>query len=114
MPFTVIAMLFLATAPIHLLPAILAVFLRCPGRAWVVVANLALWIALPLSSALGMPVQLGLVGALVLWLLLLRVVLNRTSSSSSGFSNAPSLAIDGVDHAAMEPSNKSLERTRDR
>jgi hypothetical protein len=88
MPFTVIALLFLATAPIHLLPAILAVFLSCPGRALVVAANLALWFALPLSSALRMPVQLGLVGTLVLWLLLLRVVLNRTSSSPSGLSDS--------------------------
>jgi hypothetical protein len=114
MPPTVIALLFLATAPIHLLPAILAVFLRCRGRAWVVVANLAIWIALPLSGALRMPIQLGLVGALVLWLLLLRVVLKRTGSTPSSVGNAPSPVIEGVDHAALASPNKSLERTRER
>src|SRR4051812_3706374 len=98
MPSTVIALLFLATAPIHLLPGILAVFLRCRGCAWVVAANLAIWIGFPLSNALRMPVQLGLVGALILWLLLLRVVLIRTSAASLGVGNSRSLAIDAGDH----------------
>jgi hypothetical protein len=96
MQVTVIALLFLATAPIHLLPAILAGFLRCRGTAWVVVANLAIWIGFPLSSALRVPVPLSLAGALILWLLLLRVVLNRTNASSLDLGSPRSLGMDNA------------------
>jgi hypothetical protein len=78
MPFTVVALLFLATAPIHMLPAILAAFSRCRGWGWLVAANLAIWLGFPLSNAVRLPLQLGLAGALVLWLLLLRVALSAT------------------------------------
>jgi hypothetical protein len=111
MPSTVIALLFLATAPIHLLPAILAVFLRCRGRAWVVAANMTIWFSLPLSSALRMPVQLGVIGALILWLLLLRVVLNRTSSISLDDGDARSIVVGRTDSAVLASPNKSLGRT---
>jgi hypothetical protein len=57
----------------------------------VVAANVAIWIGFALSYALRMPVHLGLVGALILWLLLLRVVLNRTSSTSLDTGSARSL-----------------------
>ena len=79
---TVFALLFLATAPIGLLPGILALFLRHPGAAWVAVANLGIWAGPPLFQTLGFPLHISVVGALVIWLLLLRVVLVRSKSAS--------------------------------
>ena len=79
-----------------------------------VAANLAIWFAFPLSNALRMPVQLGLAGALILWLMLLRVVLNRTSTTAPDVSSARSLAVGAVDHNVLASPNTSLERTRER
>jgi hypothetical protein len=112
MPTTAIALLFLATAPIHLLPAILAVFLRTHDRAWVVAANLVLWIGFPLPIAAKFPVQIGLIGTLILWLLLLRLVLNRTTALLREVGGLSSKATGGVEHTVLAPPNKSLERTR--
>jgi hypothetical protein len=74
----VFALLFLATAPIGLLPAILALFLHHPGATWVAVANLAIWAGPPLFQTIGFPLHISVVGALLIWLVLLRAVLVRS------------------------------------
>src|SRR5215813_5664081 len=80
MQSTVFVFLFLTTAPIGLLPSILALFLRFRGVVWVGPTNLAVWLAFPLSVEIQLPFHISLDVALILWLFLLRCVLVGESS----------------------------------
>lgn len=73
---TLILIFFFATAPVALMPSVIALLTRHTSRAWVVAANLSLWSAifvlaqsftLDLSSVFRLPTYL----ALIAWLTLL-------------------------------------------
>jgi uncharacterized protein YhhL (DUF1145 family) len=74
MPITVVILLFIATAPIGLLPAILALFQKARNAGWIALANAIVWIGFPFAPAIGIS-AVSVAGMLVVWLFLLRLAL---------------------------------------
>jgi hypothetical protein len=78
MQTTIFALLFIATAPIGLLPAILAIFHKIQGAGWVTLANAVVWIGFPFAQTIGIPVA-SVATMLVAWLFLLRFAIVKSS-----------------------------------
>lgn len=78
-PLTIL-LLFLATAPIALMPAATAFFERQPNALVILGINLVVWIALygNLAGIVAVPIPL----VLIAWLVLLRSVIKRKSSAA--------------------------------
>jgi|SRR5688572_7882378 len=110
MPTTIAILLFVATAPIGLLPAILGLFQRLPGAGWIAFGNALLWISFPISQGLAIP-GISVAVALILWLLLLRLVVIKSRSSKDAPEPTRSEGTEMDDNKASP--DTSLERTRE-
>jgi uncharacterized protein YhhL (DUF1145 family) len=77
MPITVVTLLFIATAPIGLLPAILALFQKARNAGWVALANALVWISVPFAPSIRIP-GVSVAVILVVWLFLLRFALTES------------------------------------
>ena len=91
MPSLAFKLMFLASAPVLLMPTFLALRTRRTGRAWIALGNLVLWgcLYLSLGSVLGtvgsgflvgFPLRPGTVLSLIGWLVLLRFAIAGVSS----------------------------------
>lgn len=123
MQATVFTLMFLASAPILLVPTFIAIASRRGHAAKVVPANILLWVILyfavrsivvNIDGSLGMlPFQPSVLLVLLAWLALLRYALVGGTTSAAAVDSAQS-KTGMTDEVTDASSNKSLERTRDR
>jgi hypothetical protein len=89
MPALLIALMFFASAPFFLMPATIALWVRRPGSAVVLLINVGWWMLFYLSvrsfsatdhtGSLHLPFLPGAAGFLIGWLILLRYAISDTS-----------------------------------
>jgi hypothetical protein len=90
MPTAVVVMMFLASAPLFLMPATIA-WINRPRSVAIVVVNLVLWVFLyfEVSDPFNIPTSRfpfrpGAVGVLIAWMFLLRSAIKQKKSPATG------------------------------